>query len=171
MTMCRELARVNGSMFSVSNPITAKRRQRAADAAVLERHHMERDTRKATRGDAYAAQQGVERTFMELEREKPRHIGAQHAAQKNNKFLYVENDSDDNEEAKADEDKLIGNLGEIEIGVGTLNKLAKEMGTEIRGHTNLVDRIADKVSCWHVYSVGCKFANIDTERPRGRSCK
>ncbi|ROW18074.1 hypothetical protein VPNG_00317 [Cytospora leucostoma] len=144
----RELKRLNGSMLSFGNPLTAKRRQRDADEAVLERHRMERQTRQATRADAYAAQQGLEQTFMEVGRKKQSNIGAQRTAEKS-KFLFedVEGDAEDaeaNDEAKANEERINNQLGGISKNVATLHDIATKMGTEISSHNTVIDRVADK---------------------------
>ncbi|KAK7737414.1 Protein transport protein S9 plasma membrane t-SNARE [Cytospora paraplurivora] len=137
----RELKTLNGSMFAVhvGNPFTAKRRQQEADDAVLERHRMERETRQATRKDAYAAQQGLEQTFMEFERKKrTKNIGSNRAER--SKFIF----DDDDGEAEADEDAIDENTEEIADDVSDLKVLATRMGEEISSQNKLIDRIADK---------------------------
>ena len=65
----KELKTLNRSMFAVhvSNPFTAGSRAEKRDMDVLERHHLEREQREATRRQGYETDQRMQKTFKGLE--------------------------------------------------------------------------------------------------------
>ncbi|ROW11595.1 hypothetical protein VMCG_01410 [Cytospora schulzeri] len=137
----KELKTLNGSMFAIhaSNPFTSRKRQEQADNAVLERHRMERETREQTRRDAYAASQGLEQVFMEIERKPQRTLGSQSKAERS-KYIF----EDDDGEAQQMEEAIDDRVEQIGVNVSALHGLANAMGDELGGQTSLIDRIAEK---------------------------
>lgn len=166
--MCRELTALNGSMFAVhvGNPFTSRRRQEEADNKVLEQHRMERATREATRRDAYAATQGMEQAFKEIDRRPPRNLGSQRTAERS-KFMF----EDDDGEAEEMEDAIDNNLDELGENAAILKGIAYKLGDEVERQNNLIDRITEKVSCYCLTFSVESFTNNFAERYGRRSCK
>ncbi|KAF9883288.1 Protein transport protein S9 plasma membrane t-SNARE [Aspergillus nanangensis] len=138
----KELNTLNKSMFAVhvSNPFTSARRRRERDEKVLNNHREDRDTREGTRKDAFVANQRMERTFREIEREATK--GApKHRANVTERAKYqFEADSED----EAMETEIESNLNLLSGAAGRLNGLARATGRELDDQNQLLDRIGGK---------------------------
>lgn len=131
-------------MFAVhvSNPFTTSKRQAAADAAVIERHRMERGTREATRKDAFLSNQEMEQTFKDLpiNKNKPKILGQRTEAEKSKFGFEMDSDEEDDEEA------INEGLDQLGDRVGTLRMVANGMNSRVADQNKLLDRLAEKVS-------------------------
>lgn len=96
----KELKKLNRSMFAVhvSNPFTASSRAEQRDADVLERHHLEREAREATRRAGYQTNQRMEKTFKDLSKQEPNNAAAKKQSSLAERAKYqFEADSEDDE--------------------------------------------------------------------------
>ncbi len=95
----RELKKLNRSMFAVhvSNPFTATSRAERMDADVLERHHLEREAREATRRAGYQTNQRMEKTFKDLSKQGPNAAAKKQSSLSERAKYQFEADSDDDE--------------------------------------------------------------------------
>jgi hypothetical protein len=86
-------------MFAVhvSNPFTATSRQERQDADVLERHHMERAQREATRRAGYDTDQRMQKTFKQISKEEPNAAAKKQASLAERAKYQFEADSEDDE--------------------------------------------------------------------------
>ena len=95
----RELKKLNRSMFAVhvSNPFTATSRAERMDADVLERHHLEREAREATRRAGYQTNQRMEKTFKDLSKQEPNAAAKKQSSLAERAKYQFEADSEDDE--------------------------------------------------------------------------
>lgn len=140
----RELKTLNKSMFAVhvSNPFTSARRRRERDEKILNTHRQDRDTREGTRNEAFQANQRMERTFREIERDARIPAGQKKKNMTERAKYQFEADSDD----EAMEDELEKNLDLIHGAAGRLNGLARATGRELNEQNRHLERITGKVS-------------------------
>ena len=95
----KELKKLNRSMFAVhvSNPFTATSRAEKLDANVLERHHMEREAREATRRAGYNTNMRMEKTFKDLSKQEPNSTAKKQSSLAERAKYQFEADSEDDE--------------------------------------------------------------------------
>ncbi|KAL1883118.1 hypothetical protein VTK73DRAFT_9485 [Phialemonium thermophilum] len=143
-----ELKTLNRSMFAVhvSNPFTSSKRAAERDQQVLERHRMEREQRQATRRDAFAANQRMETSFRDLNRQKPLLGMPKSSAAERSKHIFVDDDDDPelNAQDERDEEQIENRLSELHGKVGMLNLIGRNMGEEVDKQIVHIDRIAGK---------------------------
>ena len=86
-------------MFAVhvSNPFTATSRREKQDADVLERHHLEREAREATRRAGFETNQRMEKTFKEIGKNQPSAAEKKQASLAERAKYQFEADSEDDE--------------------------------------------------------------------------
>ena len=86
-------------MFAVhvSNPFTATSRREKQDADVLERHHLEREAREATRRAGYDTNQRMEKTFKEIGKNQPSAAEKKQSSLAERAKYQFEADSEDDE--------------------------------------------------------------------------
>ena len=86
-------------MFAVhvSNPFTATSRRERQDADVLERHHLEREAREATRRAGYDTNQRMEKTFKEIGKVQPNAAEKKQSSLAERAKYQFEADSEDDE--------------------------------------------------------------------------
>ena len=86
-------------MFAVhvSNPFTATSRAEQRDADVLERHHLEREAREATRRAGYQSNQRMEKTFKDLSKQEPNSREQKKSSLAERAKYQFEADSEDDE--------------------------------------------------------------------------
>lgn len=151
----RELKTLNKSMFHVhvANPFTASRRRREREELVLNTHRQDRETREGTRSEAYQANQRLDRTFREIEKEAKRPVGKARTNVAERAKYQFEADSED----EGMEDEIEQNLDLLHGAAGRLNGLARATGREIDEQNRHLERIAGKV-CPVPYS----YSRIDT---------
>ncbi|OLN88670.1 Protein transport protein sec9 [Colletotrichum chlorophyti] len=142
----RELKTLNRSMFAVhvSNPFTSKARAAERDAAVLERHRTERETRESTRAAAYQSNQRMEETFKELSLSGRPQARTKASAAERSKYVLEDSDDEGNELARRQEDEIDDGLGQLEGVVGRLNGLAKAQLKEVDNQNDLIVNISKK---------------------------
>jgi len=95
----KELRTLNRSMFAVhvSNPFTGSSRRERQDADVLERHHMEREAREATRRAGYDTNQRLEKTFKDIGKQDPNTAAKKQSSLAERAKYQFEADSEDDE--------------------------------------------------------------------------
>ncbi len=95
----KELKTLNRSMFAVhvSNPFTASSRREQRDADVMERHHMEREAREATRRAGYDTNQRLEKTFKDIGKTDPNAAAKKQSSLAERAKYQFEADSEDDE--------------------------------------------------------------------------
>lgn len=86
-------------MFAVhvSNPFTASSRREQKDADVLERHHLEREAREATRRAGYDTDQRLQKTFKDLSKQEPNAAAKKQSTLAERAKYQFEADSEDDE--------------------------------------------------------------------------
>ncbi|KAL5341142.1 hypothetical protein BJX70DRAFT_386950 [Aspergillus crustosus] len=138
----RELKTLNKSMFAVhvSNPFTSGQRRRERDDKVLNTHRADRDAQAGTRSAAFQANQRMDRTFRDIEREsnkvpKPKKQSVTERA----KYQFEADSEDD-----AMEDEIESNLNLLSGATGRLNLLAKATGRELDEQNSHLERIMNK---------------------------
>ncbi|KAL2840692.1 hypothetical protein BJY01DRAFT_218264 [Aspergillus pseudoustus] len=138
----RELKTLNKSMFAVhvSNPFTSAQRRKERDDRVMNVHRQERDAQAGTRNEAYKANQRMEQTFREIERESGRAPKPKKASVTERAKYQFEADSEDD----AMEDEIEQNLNLISGATGRLNLLAKATGRELDEQNRHLERIMNK---------------------------
>ncbi|BCR89591.1 putative plasma membrane SNARE protein (Sec9) [Aspergillus chevalieri] len=138
----RELKTLNKSMFHVhvANPFTASRRRREREELVLNTHRQDRETREGTRSEAYQANQRLDRTFREIEKEAKRPVGKARTNVAERAKYQFEADSED----EGMEDEIEQNLDLLHGAAGRLNGLARATGREIDEQNRHLERIAGK---------------------------
>lgn len=159
---------MNGSMFGIhpKMPFTSKRREREHEQAVLEQHRMDRETREATRRDAYAANQDLEQVFMKIDRNPKSALGTQSKAEKS-KFIFKDDDEDTDEDEKLKEEEQDYKVDVLRSLVSEIHDLAVEEGSQTQSHIRVIDRNNEKVSRHlNAYHTGI-FANNSTARQGG----
>lgn len=95
----KELKTLNRSMFAVhvSNPFTASSRREQRDADVMDRHHMEREAREATRRAGYDTNQRLEKTFKDIGKTDPNAAAKKQSSLAERAKYQFEADSEDDE--------------------------------------------------------------------------
>ena len=95
----KELKQLNRSMFAVhvSNPFTASSRREQRDADVMERHHLEREAREATRRAGYDTNKRLEKTFNDLGKQPPNSTSQKGSSLAERAKYQFEADSEDDE--------------------------------------------------------------------------
>ncbi|KAL3459425.1 hypothetical protein BJX64DRAFT_264854 [Aspergillus heterothallicus] len=138
----RELKTLNKSMFAVhvSNPFTSAQRRKERDERVMNTHRLEREAQADTRNEAYKANQRMDHTFREIEREAARAPKPKKASVTERAKYQFEADSEDD----AMEDELEQNLNLISSATGRLNLLAKATGRELDEQNRHLERIMNK---------------------------
>ena len=162
----RELKTLNKSMFHVhvANPFTASRRRREREELVLNTHRQDRETREDTRSEAFQANQRLDRTFRDIEKEAKRPVGKARANVTERAKYQFEADSED----EGMEDEIEQNLDLLHGAAGRLNGLARATGREIDEQNRHLERIAGKVG-YVPYTYSCTDANNHPERLCRRS--
>ncbi|KZL70182.1 plasma membrane SNARE protein [Colletotrichum tofieldiae] len=143
----KELKTLNRSMFAVhvSNPFTSKSRAAERDAAVLERHRAERETREATRHDAFKTNQRMEETFKELTLSgRPQAKTKSSVAERSKYTLEDDSDEEGNALAQRQEDQIDDGLDQLSGAVGRLNGLARAQMREVDQQNVLINKIGEK---------------------------
>ncbi|GJC80048.1 protein transport protein sec9 [Colletotrichum liriopes] len=143
----KELKTLNRSMFAVhvSNPFTSKSRAAERDAAVLERHRAERETREATRHDAFKTNQRMEETFKELTLSgRPQAKTKSSVAERSKYTLEDDSDEEGNAIAQRQEDQIDDGLDQLSGAVGRLNGLARAQMREVDQQNVLINKIGEK---------------------------
>ncbi|KAK6227119.1 hypothetical protein QIS74_00674 [Colletotrichum tabaci] len=143
----KELKTLNRSMFAVhvSNPFTSKSRAAERDAAVLERHRAERETREATRQDAYKSNQRLEETFKDMTLSGRPQAKTKSSVAERSKFVLPEDsDDEDNQLAQRQEDQIDDGLDQLSGAVGRLNGLARAQMREVDQQNILINKIGQK---------------------------
>ncbi|CRG91579.1 Protein transport protein SEC9 [Talaromyces islandicus] len=138
----RELNTLNRSMFAmhVTNPFTKNARRRERDEQILETHRSERATRDGTRAEAFQANQRMERTFRDIERDANKANPKQAKNMSERAKYQFEADSED----EAMEDEIDNNLNLLSGAASRLNGLAKATGKELEEQNRHLDRITGK---------------------------
>ncbi|KAE8149759.1 hypothetical protein BDV25DRAFT_155695 [Aspergillus avenaceus] len=138
----KELKTLNKSMFAVhvSNPFTSSRRRRDRDEKIINTHREERDTREGTRKEAHLANQRMERTFRDIDREAGKHNGRNRTNVADRAKYQFEADSED----EAMEDEIEQNLDLLSGAAGRLNGLSKATGRELDEQNRHLERIMQK---------------------------
>ncbi|KAH8891043.1 P-loop containing nucleoside triphosphate hydrolase protein [Thozetella sp. PMI_491] len=159
----KELKTLNRSMFAVhvSNPFTKKTRAAEREGQILAQHQADRETREATRRDAYKSQQRMEETFKNLHVSQGGGLGRASAAERS-KYQFEEDDSAD--------EHIDENLEKISQKVGILKRAGVAIGEEVDRQNVLIDRI-DHKSCNKLGSCSLNLTSIDfdiysSEMPR-----
>lgn len=162
----RELKTLNKSMFHVhvANPFTASRRRRDREDLVLNTHRQDRDTREGTRSEAFQANQRMDRTFREIDKDGKRPAGKARANVTERAKYQFEADSED----EGMEDEIEQNLDLLHGAAGRMNGLARATGREINEQNRHLERIAGKVCLPVPYSHICTNTNNHPERLRRR---
>lgn len=140
----RELKTLNKSMFAVhvANPFTSSSRKAARDNDIMDKHHLEKEQRDATRQAAFSSNQRMEGTFRELH---PGDSGYRSRAPtkaslaERSKYQF-EADSEDDEM----EDEIDSNLDALQGAAGRLNLLARATGQEVDEQNKHIERIVTK---------------------------
>ncbi|GKT42227.1 protein transport protein SEC9 [Colletotrichum spaethianum] len=143
----KELKTLNRSMFAVhvSNPFTSKSRAAERDAAVLERHRVERETREATRHEAFKTNQRMEETFKELTLSgRPQAKTKSSVAERSKYTLEDDSDEEGNALAQRQEDQIDDGLDQLSGAVGRLNGLARAQMREVDQQNVLINKIGQK---------------------------
>ncbi|KAJ0159729.1 Protein transport protein sec9 [Colletotrichum tanaceti] len=143
----KELKTLNRSMFAVhvSNPFTSKSRAAERDAAVLERHRAERETRESTRQDAYKSNQRLEETFKDMTLSGRPQAKTKSSVAERSKFVLPEDsDDEDNQLAQRQEDQIDDGLDQLSGAVGRLNGLARAQMREVDQQNVLINKIGQK---------------------------
>ncbi|KAK1600473.1 uncharacterized protein LY79DRAFT_664755 [Colletotrichum navitas] len=142
----KELKTLNRSMFAVhvSNPFTSKSRAADRDAAVLERHRAERETREATRNEAFKSNQRLEESFKDLTLSGRPQPKAKASAAERSKYILDDSDDEGNELAQRQEDQIEDGLDQLSGAVGRLNGLARAQMREVDQQNILINKIGEK---------------------------
>ncbi|WYZ34825.1 hypothetical protein EsH8_I_001101 [Colletotrichum jinshuiense] len=142
----KELKTLNRSMFAVhvSNPFTSKSRAAERDAAVLERHRAERETRESTRQAAYQTNARMEETFKELSLSGRPQARTKSSAAERSKYVLEDSDDEGNELARRQEDEIDDGIDQLSGVVGRLNGLAKAQMREVDQQNGLIENISKK---------------------------
>ncbi|TDZ73144.1 Protein transport protein sec9 [Colletotrichum trifolii] len=144
----KELKTLNRSMFAVhvSNPFTSKQRAAKRDQDILDRHRSERETREATRSNAFSSQQKMEQTFREMNlsgRPQPK-TGARSQAEKSKYVLEADSDDEAAEEADRQERQIEDGIDQIGLVNGRLNDLARAQLAEVERQNKQIVNIQNK---------------------------
>jgi len=140
----KDLKQLNRSMFAVhvSNPFTASSRREQRDMDVLEKHHLEREQREATRRAGYETDQRLQKTFKDLSKENPNNAAAAKKATLAERAKYqFEADSEDDEM----ENEIDSNLDALGGAAARLNGLARATNKEVEEQNRHLERINNKV--------------------------
>lgn len=138
----KELKQLNRSMFAVhvSNPFTGASRRQARDDAVMDRHHMEREQREATRRAGFETSQRMNKTFQELSKEGRAPKPGQASLAERAKYQFEADEDDDEMENEID-----ANLTALGGAATRLNGLARATGSALEEDNKNLDRINAKV--------------------------
>lgn len=139
-------------MFAVhvSNPFTSASRTAKADADVLERHHMERAAREATRRAGYDTDQRMQKTFKDIGKTDPNSAAKKQSSLAERAKYQFEADSEDDEM----ENEIDSNLDALGGAAGRLNGLARATGKEVETQNEHLLRINQKSTVSKLRSVG-----------------
>ncbi|KAK2030881.1 hypothetical protein LX32DRAFT_302312 [Colletotrichum zoysiae] len=142
----KELKTLNRSMFAVhvSNPFTSKSRAAERDAAVLERHRAERETRESTRNEAFKSNQRLEESFKDLTLSGRPQPKAKASAAERSKYVLDDSDDEGNDLAQRQEDQIDDGLDQLSGAVGRLNGLARAQMREVDQQNILINKIGEK---------------------------
>ncbi|KAK4698122.1 protein transport protein SEC9, partial [Lecanoromycetidae sp. Uapishka_2] len=138
----KEIKKLNRSMFAVhvSNPFTASSRAAKADEQVLERHHLEREQREATRRAGYDTDQRLQNTFKDIGKPDPNAAAKKQASLAERAKYQFEADSEDDEM----ENEIDSNLDALGGAASRLNGLARATGKEVEEQNAHLIRINQK---------------------------
>lgn len=138
----KEIKTLNRSMFAVhvSNPFTSSSRAAKADEQVLERHHLEREQREATRRAGYDTDQRLQTTFKDIGRVDPNAAAKKQSSLAERAKYQFEADSEDDEM----ENEIDSNLDALGGAAGRLNGLARATGKEVEEQNAHLIRINQK---------------------------
>ena len=116
-------------MFAVhvSNPFTSGSRAARADADVLERHHLEREQREATRRAGYDTDQRLQKTFQDIGKKDANAAAKKQSTLAERAKYQFEADSEDDEM----ENEIDSNLEALGGAASRLNGLARATGKEV----------------------------------------
>ncbi|KAK2004595.1 hypothetical protein LX36DRAFT_622862 [Colletotrichum falcatum] len=142
----KELKTLNRSMFAVhvSNPFTSKTRAAERDAAVLERHRAERETREATRHDAFKSNQRLEESFKDVTLSGRPQPKAKASVAERSKYVLDDSDDEGNDLARRQEEQIEDGLDQLSGAVGRLNGLARAQMREVDQQNILINKIGEK---------------------------
>ncbi|POS80763.1 hypothetical protein DHEL01_v200850 [Diaporthe helianthi] len=133
------------SMFSVFSH-TSNSKIRKQDAAVLERHQMEKRQQEATARGRYKATEDMEETFMSAHKSKPGLLGA-NANKKKYDFVDLEDGEDENELSESERDDMRRTndaMDAVQQKVQRMNLIAKGMNRRITDQNELLTDMAQK---------------------------
>jgi hypothetical protein len=162
----KELKTLNKSMFAVhvSNPFTSSQRKADRDQEIIDRHRLERDQRDATRQNAFAGQQRMDRAFKDLQPGDVGYRGAQTKASLAERSKYqFEADSEDEDM----ENEIDSNLDALGHAAGRLNLLARATGKEVDEQNKHIDSIIEKVRS----SLPIHMISLSLTYLKERSCR
>lgn len=160
----KEIKTLNRSMFAVhvNNPFTAKERRIRDEEKIMERHHLEREQREATREAAFRSTQRMNQNFKGLDDSARTGSGIPKATLAERAKYQFEADSDDDRM----EDEIERNIDELGGAAKRLNILARAMGDEADAQNGQLGVISEKVC--HTMCTCMHFTDYLTERQTGR---
>lgn len=160
-------------MFSVFSH-TSNSKIKKQDAAVLERHQMEKRQQEATARGQYKATEDMEETFMSANKSKSGLLGA-NANKKKYDFVDLEDGEDEDELSETEKDDMRRTndaMDAVQQKVQRMNLIAKGMNRRIGDQNELLTNMAEKVSLLHLYLVILlHLLTFRAERCCRRPCK
>lgn len=142
----KELDKINSSMFSgMFGP--GKRTLNKRDAETLEQYQEDKIEREKTAKSAYQSEQQMETTFNDLAANKnQRALGATRNAAERSKFVFKDDESDDElaRQDEDDEDQINEGIDDLTDIVGKLKGAAIGMGGNLTTQNERLDRLAGK---------------------------
>lgn len=160
----KELKKLNRSMFAVhvNNPFTAQDRQARKDEKIMERHHLERAQREATREATFKSGQRMNQNFKGVEDSYAPAGPRQTNLAERSKYQFEADEEDDQME-----DEIDRNIDELSGAAKRLNLLARATGEEVEQQNKLINRIAEKVGSALVHEL-THWLTFIAERPLRR---
>lgn len=160
-------------MFSVFSH-TSNSKIKKQDAAVLERHQMEKRQQEATARGQYKATEDMEETFMSANKSKPGLLGA-NANKKKYDFVDLEDGEDEDELSETEKDDMRRTndaMDAVQQKVQRMNLIAKGMNRRITDQNELLTDMAQKVSLLRLYiATWLHLLTFWAERCCRRPCK
>lgn len=126
----------------------SKRTLNKKDAETLAQYQQDKEEREMTAKSAYRSEQQMEDMFKDINGNKPAGLGAKRNNAERSKFVFKDDESDDElaREDENDEDQINEGIDDLTDIVGRLKGAAIGMGGNLTTQNERLDRLAGKVS-------------------------
>lgn len=126
----------------------SKRTLNKRDAETLAQYQQDKEEREQTQKSAYQSEQQMEDMFKDMNGQRPGTLGAKRGTAERSKFIFKDDESDDDlaRQDEDDEDQINEGIDDLTDIVGRLKGAAIGMGGNLTTQNERLDRLAGKVS-------------------------